>query len=178
MHVGHLAAAASARYELQLDEVMLVVAGDPWQKHGAVVAPAAARYEMVEAAIEGVEGLTASRIELDRPGSTYTADTVAALRSPDRELFLIVGADVAERIDTWVRVDEIRDDVTLVFVAREGNAPPATPPGWRAVQVTMPRLDVSSTDLRRRVATGAPIEFLIPAPAVRVLRAHDLYTAR
>jgi nicotinate-nucleotide adenylyltransferase len=178
VHVGHLAAASAARYELHLDEVLLVVAGDPWQKHGAVVAPAAARLEMVEAAIDGIDGLVASRIELDRPGLTYTADTVAALRAPGHELFLIVGADVAERINTWHRVEEFREDVTLAFVAREGNAPPAAPAGWRAVQVTMPRLDVSSTDLRRRVATGAPIEFLMPQSAVRVLRAHGLYTAR
>ena len=178
VHVGHLAAASAARYELELDEVLLVVAGDPWQKHGSVVAPAAARYEMVEAAIAGVEGLAASRIELDRPGLTYTADTIAALRAPDRELFLIVGADVAERIDTWQRVDEFRHDVTLAFVAREGNTPITAPAGWHTVQVTTPRLDVSSTDLRHRVAIGAPIDFLIPEAAVRVLRAHDLYTAR
>jgi nicotinate-nucleotide adenylyltransferase len=178
VHVGHLAAATAARHHLELTRVLLVVAGDPWQKHGEVVAPAEARYEMVVAAIDGAEGLEASRLEIDRPGLTYTIDTIEALRSPDRELFLIVGADVAARIDTWDRVDQLRDAVTLAIVGREDV--PATPPpdGWHAVPVPMPRIDVSSTSLRRRIAEGAPVEFLIPLPAVRVLRAHDLYTAR
>jgi nicotinate-nucleotide adenylyltransferase len=178
VHVGHLVAAAAARHHLELTRVLLVVAGDPWQKQGEVVAPAEARYEMVAAAIDGAEGLEASRLEIDRPGLTYTIDTVEALQSPDRELFLIVGADVAARIDTWDRVEDLRDAVTLAIVGRE-DVPAATPPdGWHGVPVPMPRIDVSSTSLRRRIAEGAPVEFLIPLPAVRVLRAHDLYTAR
>ena len=92
VHVAHLAAAAAARHQLGLDRVLLVVAGDPWQKHGTVVAPADARYEMVAAAIDGVDGLEASRLEIDRPGLTYTIDTVEQLQPPDRELFLIVGS--------------------------------------------------------------------------------------
>lgn len=178
VHVGHLVAATTARHHLELTRVLLVVAGDPWQKHGEVVAPAEARYEMVAAAIDGVEGLEASRLEIDRPGLTYTVDTIEALQSPDRELFLIMGADVAAKIDTWHRVDQLRDAVTLAIVGREDAAPVAPPDRWKAVPVPMPRIDVSSTSLRRRIAEGAPVEFLIPLPAVRVLRAHDLYTAR
>ncbi len=178
VHVGHLAAAAAARHHLELACVLLVVAGDPWQKHGQVVAPAEARYEMVAAAIDGVEGLEASRLELDRPGLTYTMDTIDDLRGPDRELFLIVGADVAAKIGTWNRVDEFREAVTLAIVDREDAPAVVAPDGWRSVMVPMPRLDVSSTDLRRRIADGAPVDYLIPTPAVRVLRAHGLYTAQ
>ncbi len=178
VHVGHLAAATAARHHLGLGRVLLVVAGDPWQKHGEVVAPAEARYEMVAAAIDGADGLEASRLEIDRPGPTYTIDTVEALRSPGRELFLIVGADVAARINTWDRVDQLRDAVTLAIVEREDAPAAALPDGWHVVAVPMPRLDVSSTGLRRRIAEGAPVEFLVPLPALRVLRAHDLYTAR
>jgi nicotinate-nucleotide adenylyltransferase len=178
VHVGHLVAATAARHHLELTHVLLVVAGDPWQKHGEVVAPAEARYEMVAAAIDGAEGLEASRLEIDRPGPTYTIDTIEALQSPDRELFLIMGADVAARIDTWHRVDQLRNAVTLAIVGREDAPPTAPPDRWKAVPVPMPRIDVSSTSLRRRLAEGAPVEFLIPLPAVRVLRAHDLYTAR
>jgi nicotinate-nucleotide adenylyltransferase len=178
VHVGHLVAATAARHHLELTRVLLVVAGDPWQKHGEVVAPAEARYEMVAAAMDGAEGLEASRLEIDRPGPTYTIDTIEALQSPDRELFLIMGADVAARIDTWHRVDQLRDAVTLAIVGREDAPPTAPPDRWKAVPVPMPRIDVSSTSLRRRIAEGAPVEFLIPLPAVRVLRAHDLYTAR
>jgi nicotinate-nucleotide adenylyltransferase len=157
--------------------VLLVVAGDPWQKQGVVVAPADARYEMIVAACEGVEGLEPSRMEIDRSGLTYTVDTVEQLARPGRELFLIVGADVAARLDTWERADDLRRAVTLVVVGRDGERPDGAPPGWEPVPVAMPRLDVSSTDLRQRIAAGEPVEFLIPLPAVRVLRARGLYTS-
>jgi nicotinate-nucleotide adenylyltransferase len=176
VHVAHLAAASAARNQLGLTRVLLVVAGDPWQKHG-VVAPAEARYEMVAAAIEGVEGIEASRIELDRPGLTYTIDTIEQLRAPGRELFLIVGADVAATLHTWVRVDELQRLVTLAVVNRDDGVVARPPAGWKTRRVTMPRLDLSSSDLRRRIAAGEPVEFLVPLPAVRVLRARGLYTA-
>jgi nicotinate-nucleotide adenylyltransferase len=182
VHVAHLAAASAARDELELARVLVVVAGDPWQKRGRVCAPAEARYEMVAAAIDGVEGIEASRLEIDRAGPTYTVDTVEALRgeAPERELFLIVGSDVAASVETWHRADALRAAVTLAIVDREGVAPSASPlaapPGWRSVWVHMPRLDVSSTELRRRVAAGESVEFLIPPPAARVLRARGLYT--
>jgi nicotinate-nucleotide adenylyltransferase len=182
VHVAHLAAAAAARDELGLARVLVVVAGDPWQKRGRVCAPAEDRYEMVAAAIDGVEGIEVSRLEIDRAGPTYTVDTVEALRgeASERELFLIVGSDVAASIDTWHRADALRAAVTLAIVDREGVAPsaasPAAPPGWRSVWVHMPRLDVSSTELRRRVAAGESVDFLIPPPAARVLRARGLYT--
>ncbi len=106
VHVAHLAAAAAARDQLGLDRVLVVVAGDPWQKRGRVGAPAEIRCEMVAAAIEGVEGLVVSRLEIDRPGPTYTIDTVEALAAePGRELFLIVGSDVAASLTTWHRAD-------------------------------------------------------------------------
>ncbi len=176
VHIGHLAAACAARHQLALDRVLLVVAGDPWQKHGRVVAPAEARYEMVAAAIDGVDGLDASRLEIDRPGPTYTIDTVEVLQAEGRELFLVVGADVASSLHTWVRADDLRAAETLAVIGRD-EAPPVAPAGWQYRAVTMPRLDVSSTDLRRRAAAGEPIEFLMPLPAVRVLRARSLYTA-
>ena len=91
VHVGHLMDASAARHQLGLDRVLVVVARDPWQKRDRVIAPAEVRYEMVVAALDGVEGLEASRIELDRDGPTYTIDTVEQLAAPDRELFLIVG---------------------------------------------------------------------------------------
>ena len=178
VHVAHLAAASAARYQLELDRVLVVVAGDPWQKRGRVCAPAEARFEMVEAAIDGVVGLEASRLEIDRGGPTYTIDTVEALRRETlpAELFLIVGSDVAASVDTWHRAGALRAAVTLAIVDREDVAASAPPPGWRSVGVRMPRLDVSSTELRRRVTAGESIDFLVPPPAARVLRARGLYT--
>jgi nicotinate-nucleotide adenylyltransferase len=176
VHVGHLMDAVAARHQLGLDRVLVVVARDPWQKHDRVIAPAAIRYEMLVAALDGVEGLEASRIELERDGPTYTIDTVEALTAPRRELFLVVGSDVAEGLSTWHRVDELRDLVTLAIVDRE-TVPFPVPDGWRVARVEVPRLELSSTDLRRRVAAGEPIDFLVPTAAARMLRAHDLYRA-
>jgi nicotinate-nucleotide adenylyltransferase len=177
VHVGHLAAASAARYQLDLDRVLLVVAGDPWQKRGRELAPAETRFEMVVAAIDGVAGLEASRIEIDRAGPTYTMDTVTELRRPDRTLFLIAGSDVAASIESWKRVDELKAAVVLAVVEREGVAAAGARPGWNTATVRIPRLDVSSSDVRRRVAAGEPIEFLVPTAAARVLQARGLYTA-
>jgi nicotinate-nucleotide adenylyltransferase len=176
VHIGHLVAATHARDHLALDRTLLVVAPDPWQKHGQVVAPAAVRHEMVAAAVADLDGLEASRIELDRDGPTYTIDTVDALqRDANVDIVLVVGADVAATIDTWHRADELRDRVTLGVVTRDGNEHVA-PDGWRMRHVPMPRVDVSATDVRARVANGGTVDVLVPSAALRVLRAHALYT--
>jgi nicotinate-nucleotide adenylyltransferase len=177
VHIAHLAAAVEARHALGLERLLLVVAPQPWQKGEAVVAPAAARYEMVEAAVADLVGLEASPIEMERAGPTYTIDTVEALcaGAPGADIALVVGADVAASIDGWYRADELRALVTLAVVGRAGERAIA-PPGWRAQSIEMPRLDVSSTDIRARVAEGRPIDVLVPAAAVRVLQRHGLYT--
>jgi nicotinate-nucleotide adenylyltransferase len=174
----HVAAAAAARDQLDLARVLVVVAGDPWQKQGRVNATAEDRLEMVAAAIEGSERLEPSRLEIDRDGPTFTIDTVETLQRemPECELFLIVGSDVAASLESWHRVEALRAAVTLAIVDREDAAPTVPPRGWRCVRVHMPRLDVSSTDLRRRIAAGESVDFLVPPPAARVMRARGLYT--
>ena len=174
VHVGHLMDASSARYQLGLDRVLVVVARDPWQKRDRVIAPAAVRYDMVVAALDGVDGLEASRIEMDRDGPTYTIDTVEEMTAPNRELFLVMGSDVAAGLSTWHRAEELRVRVTLAIIDREAT-PCAPPDGWRVARVAAPRLELSSTDLRRRVAAGEPIEYLVPTAAARILHAHGLY---
>jgi len=176
IHVAHLVAAMSARHQCELARVLLVVAGDPWQKHGTVVASADDRFAMVAAAIEGVDGLEASRIEIDRPGPSYMVETAETLHAPDCELFLVIGADAASRLSTWHRADDLRGLVTLAVVGRSEGAP-VVDDGWNMVAVNMPRLDISSTDLRERIANGISVDFLIPGPAVRVIRDRNLYTA-
>ncbi|MFN8037222.1 MAG: nicotinate-nucleotide adenylyltransferase [Acidimicrobiia bacterium] len=175
VHVGHVVAAVEVRAALQLDQVLLVVAGDPWQKRGEVVASAADRLAVVRAAVEGVDGIAASDLEVQRTGATYTIDTVQELRSPSRELFLVVGADVAPRLDTWRDAGTLRQLVTLAIVTREGDVGDA-PEGWTCCRITIPRLDVSSTDLRERLARGRPIDGLVPPGAVRIIRERRLYT--
>jgi nicotinate-nucleotide adenylyltransferase len=182
VHNGHVVAAVEARATLVLDRVLLVVAGDPWQKEGQVVAAAEDRFAMVAAAVADYPQLESllepSRIEIDRTGPTYTIDTVELLADAQTEVFLIVGSDVAARLDSWQRADELRTAVTVAVVARAGTEPASVPDGWRSVTVTMPQLEVSSTDLRRRIAAAAPIDVLVPPGAVRVIRTRDLYTAR
>jgi nicotinate-nucleotide adenylyltransferase len=178
VHIGHLAAAVNVRSELGLDRVLLVVANRPWQKVGSRdVTPAEDRYAVVQAAVGDLEGLEASRIEIDRGGETYTVDTMVELGGahPGAELFLIVGADVAGELHTWVRPDELRGLCTLAVIARPGFRPPVVDPSWRRVDVEAPALEVSSSDLRARVADGRPIDVLVPPAAVREIRLRGLY---
>ena len=177
-HVGHVVAAAAARHHLGLDHVLLTVANRPWQKVGTrAVTPAADRLALVEALVEGVAGMTASAIEIERGGDSYTADTIAdVLRDRSgAHAFVIVGSDAAAGIETWKRADEVRETATIVVVDRPGVASRPLPGGWAFERVDIPRLDVSSTDVRRRVAAGEPIDGLVP-PAVRsVIEARGLY---
>jgi nicotinate-nucleotide adenylyltransferase len=178
IHVGHLVAAINARYSLGLDRVLLMVANLPWQKAGSrQVTPAEDRYAVVEAAVDGLDGLEASRLELDRGGESYTADTVneVSARYPEAELYLIIGADVAAELDSWERVESIRSRAQLVVVNRPGSPALPTLPGWKVTTVEIPALDVSSTDLRLRAADGRPLDFLIPEGAVRRIRQRGLY---
>jgi nicotinate-nucleotide adenylyltransferase len=178
IHIAHLVAALGARHALGLDRVLLVVAGDPWQKRTSVVASATDRLAMARAAIDGLDGLEVSAIEVERPGPTYTIDTLRALTTADRELFLIVGDDVAARLDTWHEADAVRKAATLVVVSRDldPTALDPTTAGGHGARVHIPRLDVASSDLRARVARGEPIDVLVPAGAVRVIRERRLYT--
>ncbi len=183
VHVGHLVGAVNARFSLGLDRVLLVVANEPWQKVGVrSVTAAVDRLALVAAAVEGVDGLEASSLEIDRGGPSYTADTVAEVLAadPGSELFLLVGADVIAGLDTWERLEEVREAVTLVIVNRPGTTPVSPGPGgplgaWRVCSIEIPALEISSTDLRERAATGRPLDYLVPAAAIRVLRERGLY---
>ena len=180
IHVGHLVLAVNVRHELSLDAVLVVPAHRPWQKAGSrVITPADDRFALVEAAVRGVEGLQASRLEIDRGGTSYTADTLAELRAehPDAELFVIVGSDAAAGLATWERAEEVRRDSTIVVVGRPGSEVDQPLPGWRWERVRMPLLEISSSDLRARFADGRPVEFLITEPVIECIRARGLYSA-
>jgi nicotinate-nucleotide adenylyltransferase len=180
VHVGHLVAAVNVRYALDLDPVLLVVANEPWQKAGSrSITPALDRLAMVEAAVAGVPGVEASAIEIERGGPSYTADTLAeiAAANPGAELFCVVGADAAKELATWERADEVASLATLVVVNRPGAPPPRPLPGWRVVEVEVPALEVSSTDLRARAADGRPLEYLVPDAAIHCIRRRSLYAA-
>lgn len=176
MHVGHVVAAADTRAALGLDRVLLVVAGDPWQKRGEVIASAADRLAMVAAAVDDVDGVEDSSIEIDRGEPSVTYDTLVGLSAPERELFLVLGADAVRNMPTWRKLEETRDLATLVIVERAGDAHAEAPgPGWRIERVTIPRLDIASRDLRARLAAGRPIDGLVPPAVVRAIAERDLY---
>jgi nicotinate-nucleotide adenylyltransferase len=177
VHIGHLVAAVNVRHALALDRVLLVVANQPWQKSGRRLTPAADRLAVVEAAVAGSPGLQASAIEIDRGGESYTADTLEQLvaEDPERELFLIVGADVAADLGTWRRTDVVARLATLVVVSRGGSATVDVGPAWRSTHVDIPALDVSSSDLRARAADGRPLDHLVPAAAIACIRERGLY---
>jgi nicotinate-nucleotide adenylyltransferase len=171
-------AATWAREALGLERVLLVVANVPWQKAGTrAVTPAEDRFLMVEAAVAGVAGLEACRVEIDRGGPSYTVDTVRELltATPSTRPFVIVGADVAAELETWQQVDELRKAVTLVVVDRGGVGSGQDPPGWQVERLRIPALDISSSQLRQRLAEGRPVDFLIPEPAIRCIRRLNLY---
>ena len=180
IHVGHLVAAINAKHALSLDRVVLMVANVPWQKAGTrTVSSAADRLALVEAAVGDVPGLEAGRMEIERGGESFTADTLAQWHGnrPADDLFLIVGWDVAGELATWERGAEIRRLSTLVVVNRPGSGPPKSleDEGWRVAEVTVPNLEISSTDLRARAADGRPLDYLIPEAAVRCIRARRMY---
>jgi nicotinate-nucleotide adenylyltransferase len=180
-HVGHLVTAVNVRHDLGLDRVLLVVNDQPWQKLGIRdITRADDRYAMVEAAVGRVEGLEASRVEIDRGGMSYTADTLAILleEDPGRELFVILGSDAAAGLPTWERADEVRSLATIVVVERPGAREAEPPPGWSWVRVEVPRLEVSSTDLRARVAEGRPLDYLLTPDVIATVEARGLYGAR
>lgn len=180
IHVGHLVAAVNAKHAMGLDRVILMVANIPWQKAGVrAVSTVEDRLALVEAAVGDVPGLEAGRLEIERGGESYTADTLTELRSrgPEDDLFLIVGWDVASEMDTWERVEEIKKLATLLVVNRPGSSPPKflEASGWRVAEVTVPNLEISSTDLRARAARGRPLDYLIPQAGVRCIRSRGMY---
>jgi len=177
-HVGHLVTAVNVRHALELDAVILMVANLPWQKEGTrAITPAGDRLAMVEAAVTGVPGLFAGRREIDRGGPSYTADTLEALAAqwPDSELFTIVGDDAAGGLETWERLDVVRSLSRIVVVDRPGHDV-SLDRDSTLIHVEVPRLEVSSTDLRMRFIDGRPLDYLVTEPVLDVIRMRSLYS--
>ena len=176
-HVGHLVTAVNVRHALSLDRVILMVANVPWQKQGSrAITAAAQRLAMVEAAVRDVDGLQAGRLEIDHGGPSFTADTLLTLqqRNAGAQLFTIVGDDAAAGLTTWSRYDEVVERSELVVVDRPGS-PVDLPEGFDWIRVEVPRLEVSSTDLRARFEDGRPLDYLLTEPVLDVIAREGLY---
>lgn len=188
IHYGHLAAAEEAWAKLSLDQVVFVVANIPPHKIGEEITPAKHRYAMVELAIASNPHFFISRVDLDRPGPSYSVDTVRLLKQgwgPDSEIFFIMGMDSLMEIDAWHEPDQLIRLCRLVAVERPGFQPDlealeAKVPGIaaRTVMIDMPAVDISSSDLRRRVREGLPIKYQVPPEVEEYIHGHGLYLER
>ncbi len=176
IHHGHLVAASEVAQSFGLDEVVFVPTGQPWQK-GAVT-PAEHRYLMTVIATASNPRFTVSRVDIDRPGPTYTIDTLRDIKAqrPDDELFFISGADAIAQILTWRDVDRLWELAHFVAVSRPGHELSITGLPRRDVSLLeVPALAISSTDCRSRVRRGFPVWYLVPDGVVQYITKHHLY---
>jgi nicotinate-nucleotide adenylyltransferase len=180
-HLAHRALAEAACETLALDTLLCVPAGAPWQKSGRALAGAGHRVAMLRALLVDQGRCQIDERELHRPGPSYSIDTVSELAAerPGATLFLVVGQDQYARLDTWHRWRELLGLCTLAVAARASDAVQA-PPALRAVPhrlqvLPMPRLDISASDIRVRLAQGLPVGPMVGEPVARYIDRHALY---
>jgi nicotinate-nucleotide adenylyltransferase len=182
IHHGHLVAAAEARWQFDLDSVVFVPTGRPWQKPVGV-SPAEDRYQMTMLAIASNPAFTVSRLEIDHEGPTYTVDTLRRLSAQQDEntrLFFITGADAVLQILTWKEPDQVLALAEFITATRPSfdlDRLVSQVPGaaGRVHPMEIPALAISSSDIRARVARGAPIQYLVPDGVARYIQKHALY---
>jgi nicotinate-nucleotide adenylyltransferase len=184
-HLAHIALAQAAQQQLKLQRVDLMPAGQPWQKLNSDIANAAHRLAMCRLAVEGIEHLAIEPCETERSGNTYTVDTVRALRAahPDRRYVLLVGADQANRFDTWHDWQHILQLCTLAVANRAGQDVQlpervrafVAQYGLEVKKVQLPAINISATDLRRRFARGENCTTDVSPSVARYISEHSLY---
>ena len=181
IHHGHLVAASEVQSWFDLDEVVFVPTGEPWQKAEREVSPAEHRYLMTVIATAANPRFEVSRVDIDRAGPTYTIDTLRDLKAamPDADLYFITGADAMAAILTWREHDELFELAHFVGCTRPGHELGADSlqglPQDRITLVEIPALAISSTDCRQRVVSGEPVWYLVPDGVVQYIGKHDLY---
>src|SRR5580693_6552906 len=180
IHHGHLVAASEAAHVFALDEVIFVPTGMPYQKTGRTVSAGEDRYLMTVIATASNPRFSVSRVDIDRPGLTYTIDTLRelrAMRGPADQLFFITGADALARIMSWRDVDELFTLAHFVGCTRPGHRLTVTGlPDGKVSLIEIPALTISSTACRARVAKGEPIWYLVPDGIVQYIAKRRLYT--
>jgi nicotinate-nucleotide adenylyltransferase len=181
IHHGHLVAASEVGHRYSLDEVIFVPTGRPWQKRGREVSAAEDRYLMTVIATASNPRFSVSRVDIDRPGETYTIDTLRDLRDergPDADFFFITGADALARMISWRDADELFKLAHFVGCTRPGHRlDPAELPDDRVSLIEIPALAISSTQCRERVRNGDPIWYLVPDGIVQYIAKRSLYRA-
>ena len=186
VHSGHLRVAGEARTRLGLGEVLFVPAGQPWLKEPRSISPAPHRLEMLRLALGPTPYFKLSTVDIDRPGPTYSVDTIADLREQlgvEARLFFILGWDCMAELPSWKDAARIVEMCHLVAVPRPGSATPdmalleASLPGisGKLTLLDMPPIDISATDIRDRVAHGLSIHNLVPQAVERYIGEEGLY---
>ncbi|MGZ4138703.1 MAG: nicotinate-nucleotide adenylyltransferase [Actinomycetota bacterium] len=183
IHTGHLVTADEARHTFSLEEVVFVPAGHPWQKEVTDLAPAEHRYLMCVIATSADPAFSVSRIEIDRPGPTYTLETLRALKAerPGEELFFVTGADAILQILSWKDPEAVLREARFIAATRPGydldRLEKELPAGLedRVSIMEIPALAISSTDVRRRAREGRPIRYLVPAGVAAYIEKNGLY---
>ena len=179
VHHGHLAAASEAAHAFELDEVIFVPTGQPWQKTDRPLAPAEDRYLMTVIATAANPLFSVSRIEIDRPGDTYTVDTLRELREQrgqDAEFFFIIGADALSGLRSWRSPEEVLSMAHFIGLTRHGHRlAEGSLGGDKFSLMEMPTLEISSSICRMRVRAGLPIRYLVPDDVISYISKRGLY---
>ena len=186
VHTGHLILAQEVQWRLGLDEVWFVTTGEPWMKRGEPLTGKDDRKAMVELAIGDTPTFRLSTVELDRPGDTYTVDTLEELRAgelKDDDVMFMMGVDTFDTLHRWKDPGRILELVRLVVALRPGygaidlTALEAVDPtaGERVMTVEMPLIEISGTELRRRASAGEPIHYLVPDAVREYIERNGLY---
>ncbi|HET9074282.1 MAG TPA: nicotinate-nucleotide adenylyltransferase [Solirubrobacteraceae bacterium] len=183
-HLGHLICGQEALVQLELDRVLMIPAGRPPHKAVDGDPGAGHRLELCRRAVDGDPRFAVSDLEMEREGPSFTVDTLASLRqiAPHDELYLIVGGDVAAGLGSWREPDRVLSLATLAIARRRGTprhaveaALGAVPGGERARFFRMPRIGISSTEIRERVRRGQPLRYLVPDAVAHYIDEHQLY---
>jgi len=180
VHTGHLVIARGVVEHCALDRLLFVPSARPPHKQGHAIAPPDDRFRMAELAARHDPRLEVSDIEINRPGLSYTVDTLEELQriyGASSRLYLVIGADSLLEIDTWHAPDRVFDLATVVTVPRPGKDLTGVGPRWRdrVVTVHLPEIDISSTDIRRRAGEGLPIAHLVPEEVADYIEKRGLY---
>jgi nicotinate-nucleotide adenylyltransferase len=178
IHNGHLVAGSEVAHRFGLDEVVFVPTGEPYQKESRAVSPAEDRYLMTVIATASNPRFSVSRVDIDRPGPTYTIDTLRELRDgdPQADLYFITGADALAKMMTWHDVNELFSLAHFIGCTRPGHRlTGAGLPDGKVSLVEIPALAISSSECRARVAAGEPVWYLVPDGVVQYIAKRGLY---
>jgi len=179
IHHGHLVAASEVAHFFSLHEVVFVPTGQPWQKEGRKVSPSEDRYLMTVIATASNPRFSVSRVDIDRPGPTYTIDTLRdlrTLRGDQVEFYFITGADALSRMMSWQDAADLFKLAHFVGCTRPGHR--LTSQGLPSEEISLveiPALSISSTECRQRVGAGEPVWYLVPDGVVQYIAKRGLY---